>query len=125
MQQCKPDPVKYAALTSAWFVVGYLFFSMVAIREPRYDMTILFPVILFAVLFLAQVLRFLPAATREAVPIVLTLGTAALSLNAGQVPYVKGYEQAARYVTDHAPKGNIGIILGLPGRFVYLQSAPT
>jgi hypothetical protein len=106
------------ALLVAWFAGGYLFFSLISHKEPRHDLMIVFPVIVFAALavdrlggrrLIAQVAILLVGA-----------GTYFYSLFWYPPPLVSGYRDVARYVIDHAPSPGVVVFSGYrDGNFVF------
>jgi hypothetical protein len=92
-----------------WLLTGYVFFSLIALKETRHTVTILLPLAYFAVLGV----RLLTPA--RAVPI-LALGLAAASFGETiwrhPTPYLDGYGKAADYVAAHAPRGSVILFSG-------------
>jgi hypothetical protein len=114
----KAGPPWMLALMAAWFAVGYLFFSSISVREPRHDLTVLFPLVLAAGLATHRLLgrgRFAQAA-------LLGLGIATLGYSAFfyRPPAVEGYRAIAAYVAEHAPKDGVVVYSGYrDGNFVF------
>jgi hypothetical protein len=107
-----------------WLVAGYLFFSAIAVREPRHDLTILFPMVVFAVIALNRFLgRFAPKIATIAA-LVLACGTFAYTLVFRPVPFVTGYAEAAHIVTSLAPKNSVVLFSGnRDGTFIFNMRA--
>jgi hypothetical protein len=104
-------------LMLSWFAFGYLFFSAIAVREARHDLSILFPVALCAALALHWLLP-----RRMAQPSTLALGllTMAYSLVFLPVPTVRGYREIADYVAANLPHNGIVVYSGYrDGNFVF------
>jgi Dolichyl-phosphate-mannose-protein mannosyltransferase len=92
-----------------WLLTGYVFFSLIALKETRHTVTILLPLAYFAV----TAIRLLTPA--RAVP-VLALGLAAASFGETvwrhPTPYIEGYGKAADYVAARAPRGSVILFSG-------------
>ncbi len=106
-----------------WFGIGYLFFSAVSVRVPRHDIFILFPVALFAVLFLDRVLGrdgVLSGRLASPAALVLALTTFAYTIATHPVRYVAGYAEAADFVAAHAPSRDVILFSGYrDGSFIF------
>jgi len=110
-------PAWLPILMLSWFVFGYLFFSAISVRDPRHDLSILFPVVLCAALALH---RFLPRPTAQASVLVLGVLTMAYSLVFLPVPTVRGYQEIADYVAANLPRNGIVVYSGYrDGNFVF------
>jgi len=110
-------PVWLPILMLSWFVFGYLFFSAISVRDPRHDLSILFPVALCAALALH---RFLPRPTAQASTLALGVLTMAYSLVFLPVPTVRGYQEIADYVAANLPRNGIVLYSGYrDGNFVF------
>lgn len=108
----------------AWVVTGYFFFSLIMVREPRHDLMALWPMAVFAMLMIDRAARLW--GTRAS----LTLGSGVALLVAGfsviwsvavvEVPYVKGYRQAAALVDANSPPNSNVLFSGYrDGSFVF------
>ncbi len=94
----------------AWFLVGYLALSAISLRESRYDLMILYPVILLAGCGLHQVLGGrLPA---QLAVFALGIGTLIYSLAFDPPPIVSGYRAVADYVARNAPQDGLIVYSG-------------
>jgi 4-amino-4-deoxy-L-arabinose transferase-like glycosyltransferase len=102
-------PVWLSTLMLTWFAFGYLFFSAIAVREPRHDLSILLPVVVCAALALH---RFLPSRIAQASMLALGLLTMAYSLTFFPVPTVRGYREIADYVAANLPHNGIVVYSG-------------
>jgi hypothetical protein len=109
-------PRRALVLLGLWFIVGYLFFSAIDLKEERHTVVLLFPV---AVLAVAGVTRSLPCPIAPAGASVLALGTLAWTLAFAPAPRVEGYVEAARWIVDHAPPGRILFSGSRDGSFIY------
>ena len=101
----------------AWLGLGYVFFSWILFKERRHTVLILFPLVVFAV---AGLRRLLPAKAARAAALLLACGTFGYSALFGQVPYVRGYREAADYVAEHAPPNSVVLFSGeRDGSFIF------
>jgi 4-amino-4-deoxy-L-arabinose transferase-like glycosyltransferase len=108
-------------LLLAWFVWGYIFFSLIPLKEERHDIFILFPLIAFAMKFLAQEL---PRQLALACAWLLAVGTFAYTTMFDKVPYIAGVREAAHYVAQNAPPNSIVMFSGTRnGSFVFYTRA--
>jgi Dolichyl-phosphate-mannose-protein mannosyltransferase len=100
-----------------WFVVGYAFFSMIGVREPRHGLMMLLPL---GILAAAACHWVLPARLAQAGALVLGLGVFGTSLVWRPAPHVDGYREVANYVALHAPANAVVIFHGVrDGNFIY------
>jgi hypothetical protein len=100
-----------------WFFVGYLFFSSIGLKAPRFTVFLLLPVVVFAVEALN---RTLPERFKPVVMIVLAIGTFAHTLATAQVPYVSGYQEAVNYIAQVAPRQSVILFSGYrDGPFIF------
>jgi hypothetical protein len=110
-----PKPVE--RLLWVWLAAGYLFFSLIALKEPRHSVLVLLPLVLFAVAALA---RGLPE--RLATPAVLVLAGGQF-VHATQVddpPAIGGYREAAAFIAEAAPPHSLILFSGYrDGSFVF------
>jgi hypothetical protein len=107
----------FAALLIGWFVFGYVFVSMIGVREPRHGLMMLFPLILCTALALH---RFLPERWAQAAMLILGAATFGSSVIAYPPPSIGGYDAVVDYVASHAPKNAIVLFSGYrDGNFVF------
>ena len=92
-----------------WFGCGYVFFSLLALKEPRHTTLILFPIAFLAVAGLRKVL---PALAATAVVLLLAIGTFAHTVIAQPVPRISGYPDVVDYVAQHAPQHSVILFSG-------------
>jgi hypothetical protein len=105
-------------LIVAWFVLGYLTFSFIDVREPRHDLTILYPLVLVAGLGVQRL--FGGHVLAQSALVGLGVATLGYSLMFDPVPIVKGYRQIADYVAQHAPHDAVVVFSGYrDGNFVF------
>ena len=108
---------------AAWVLTGYLFFTLIALKEPRHSILIVFPLVFFSVV---AILRLLPETLGRYVAAALAVGIFAGTLIADQVPYVSGYRAAAEYVCSVAPPESVVLFSGMrDGSFIFnVRSIP-
>ena len=110
------------AFLVAWFLSGYVLFSLVALKEPRHTVFILLPMAFFAVSGLRHLLARVPAhPIGVAVCAILMFSYTVASK---PVPAVSGYRQAADYVARHAPPNSVVLFSGYrDGSFIFNMRA--
>src|SRR3954454_18454778 len=107
----------FSYLLILWFAFGYLFFSLVGVREPRHGIMIAFPLAIFAILALH---RILPRSAASAATSALGAVTFLYSLLFYPAPAVKGYTAVANYVAEHAPEDSVVMFSGYrDGNFIF------
>ena len=100
---------------AGWLVLGYIFFSLIALKDSRYTVLILLPLAFFAV---RGVVGFAPRIGPYLV-LVFSLACYGYTLLERPVPYVLGYAEAVDYVATHAPHGGVVMFSGYrDGAFV-------
>ncbi|MBS0231909.1 MAG: glycosyltransferase family 39 protein [Proteobacteria bacterium] len=105
-------------MLAVWFLGGYAFVSMIAHKELRHDLMILFPVILLAALAAVSLIRHNIAGPAT----VLLVGIATYGYSLFWYPprVVSGYREVARYVVDHAPPNGVVVFSGYrDGNFAF------
>jgi hypothetical protein len=101
---------------AGWLVLGYFFFSLIALKDSRYTVMILLPLALFAV---RGVVRFTPR-FGSLLMLAFSLVCYAYTLLERPVPYVLGYAEAVDYVAAHAPHGGVIMFSGYrDGAFIF------
>jgi 4-amino-4-deoxy-L-arabinose transferase-like glycosyltransferase len=107
-----------AIFLGSWLLVGYAFYSMIAVKEPRHILFITYPLALAAVLLIDRTLAKL--SFRYAVSLVFAAAILASTLTTGTVPAVAGTREAAEVVAQLAPpETNIAFWGSRDGTFVY------
>jgi hypothetical protein len=102
----------------AWVVIGYAFYSTIAIKEPRHILFITYPLTVAAVLPLDRLL--VRARWRSLVVLALGIGVFATSLIVRPAPYVTGLRESAEIVARLAPPDtNVAFWGHLDGTFIY------
>jgi hypothetical protein len=113
----RPLDRSLAWLFVGWLVFGYLFFSMIGVREPRHGIMIAWPLAVFAVLALH---RILPGRVAAVVSVGLGIATFLYSLFFYPPPRIEGYAEVADYVAAHAPRDGVILFSGYrDGNFVF------
>ena len=104
-------------LLIGWTVIGYVFFTAIAVREPRHLMTALPPL---AVLAACALDRLLPRRTGGLVALAVGAGVLAWTVAYEPVPTVIGYKQMADYVAESVPADARVLFSGYrDGNFVF------
>jgi hypothetical protein len=106
----------------AWVVIGYAFYSAIAVKEPRFILFITYPLPVAAVLLLDRL--FVRVPWRSLVVLALAIGVFATSLITRPVPYVTGLRESAEIVAGLAPPDtNVAFWGHLDGAFIYAMRA--
>jgi len=101
---------------AGWLVSGYVFFSLIALKDSRYTVMILLPLVFFAV---QGVVRVTPRIGPFLI-LAFSLVCYAYTLRETPVPYVLGYAEAVDYVAAHAPRGSVVMFSGYrDGAFIF------
>lgn len=104
-------------LLLGWFVVGYLFFSMIDLKEARHSTLLLPPLLIFAGLAAA---RLLPERIGGWLAMVVAVGTGVYTWRYEPVPAVDGYAEAAGWIARNAPDNGVVMFSGYrDGSFVF------
>ena len=85
-----------AVFLIAWVVIGYAFYSVIALKEPRHILFITYPLPLAAVLLLDRL--FVRVAWRSLLVLGLVIGVFATSLILRPTPYMTGLRESAEIV---------------------------
>jgi len=93
-----------------WFLTGYVFFSLVALKESRHTTVILFPIALFSVLVLPLLFSRRVA---DLAAILLAALVFARAQYTRPAPFINGYQQAVDYVVKRAPTNSAILFSGL------------
>lgn len=104
-------------LLLGWLTVGYLFFSMIDLKEARHSTLIVPPLLILAGLALE---RFVPPRVAGALALMMVIGTGIYTWRFSPVPAVAGYAEAADWIAREAPKNTIVMFSGYrDGSFVF------
>lgn len=113
----RPWPATIERLLVVWFASGYLFFSLIALKESRHSLLILLPVVLFAV---AAAVRWLPPKVAIAAMLVLAAVQFGMTLTVDRPPAMTGYDKAADFVAAAAPAHSLILFSGYrDGSFIF------
>jgi len=88
-------------LLGGWLVIGYVFLSMIDLKEARHALVILPPLLVAAGL---SVTVLLSSRIGGASMLALVLGTGVYTWLAAPVPFYDGYREAAEWIAREAPK---------------------
>ncbi len=100
-----------------WFASGYLVFSAIDLKDLRFTMVLLFPVVVPAVLLLD---RLGPHRLGSLVAPAVALVIGAVSLALHPVPRIEGYGAAVDLIADRAPRGSTVLFSGYrDGNFIF------
>jgi 4-amino-4-deoxy-L-arabinose transferase-like glycosyltransferase len=111
-----------AIFLGSWLLVGYAFYSMIAVKEPRHILFITYPLALAAVLLIDRTLA--KVSFRYAVCLVFAAAILASTLTTGTVPAVAGTREAAESVAQLAPpETNVAFWGSRDGTFIYAMRA--
>jgi 4-amino-4-deoxy-L-arabinose transferase-like glycosyltransferase len=111
-----------AIFLGSWLLVGYAFYSMIAVKEPRHILFITYPLALAAVLLIDRTLA--KVSFRYAVSLVFAAAILASTLTTGTVPAVAGTREAAESVAQLAPpETNVAFWGSRDGTFIYAMRA--
>jgi hypothetical protein len=110
-------PRRDAIFMGTWLLSGYIFFSMISLKETRHSLLILYPLLPASIVLLC---RLLPRRLAMLASLGLAALVAATTLSARPVPWVRGYQQAANYVADHSPTPAVVLFSGYrDGSFIF------
>lgn len=114
-------PAKDLVLLSAWFLVGYLYYSAIDLKETRHDIFILLPLLVAAFIPLA---RLLPKSAAGAAAILVGVAMLSQTVATRPVLRVDGYQAAADFIATHAPKDSVVLFSGKrDGAFIFNMRA--
>jgi Dolichyl-phosphate-mannose-protein mannosyltransferase len=117
LRRAAPLEMWFGYLLLLWFAFGYLFFSLIGLREPRHGMMIAFPLAILAILALHRVL---PRPAASAAATALGIATFLYSLLFYPAPAVEGYAAVADYVAKQAPENSVVMFSGYrDGNFIF------
>ena len=105
-----------------WLIGTYLFFSTIAIKQPRHILPIGYPIVLAAVLVVSQALG--TWRWRGLVPLVIASTVLISTILSVPIPYVAGMRRAAQTVAQLAPsETNVAVWCRFDGTFVFSMRA--
>jgi 4-amino-4-deoxy-L-arabinose transferase-like glycosyltransferase len=114
-------PARDGWFLALWIVTGYLVFSAIDLKDLRFTIFILFPVVALAVVPLER-FAALAARRRRSAALVVAAGLAvvAWSLARHPVPWIAGYREAVDVVANQAPAGSTILFSGYrDGSFIF------
>ena len=104
-----------------WLLAGYVFFSCIALKEPRHTVLILLPVEFLAVFCLW---RLVPRKVGPYLAVGLATAGFAYTMSKDPVPAIDGYRAAVAYVAEHAPRNSVVLFSGYrDGSFIFNMRA--
>jgi hypothetical protein len=105
----RTGPHWFSVLLVSWFLIGYLTFSAIAVREPRHDLAILLPLVIAGTWGLYMCF---PRWWCGLVEVAFAIGVLIQSTIAYPPPTLEGYRQVANYVAATAPRNAVVIFSG-------------
>jgi hypothetical protein len=109
-------------LLSGWVVSGFIFYSVISLKEPRDILFITYPFALSAVLVVERTVAQLTL--RRIILVVVAVGVGASTLVTRPPPFVTGMRKAAQVVAQLAPpETNVGFWGTLDGTFIFAMRA--
>ena len=90
-------------------MAGYLFFTLISVKEPRHSLMVLLPLAVAAPLFLTAIL---PKPLGEFAGLALGIGTLLYTLVFCPVPRVEGYQDIALYLAKNVPHDGVVLYSG-------------
>jgi hypothetical protein len=110
-------------LFGGWFLLGYLFLSVIDLKEARHVLVIL-PVALLAPGLAIEGL--LPSRAAGPALLGLVIGTGLYTWRYAPTPYVAGYREAAEWIAREVPKDTVVVFSGKrDGSFIFnLRAIP-
>jgi 4-amino-4-deoxy-L-arabinose transferase-like glycosyltransferase len=107
-----------AAFLLIWVALGYCFYAMIAVKEPRHILFITYPIVLAAVLLLDRGLAGIPG--RAAAALGAAAAVCAMTIATRPPPYVSGMRQAAETIARLAPpESDVAFWGRFDGTFIY------
>jgi hypothetical protein len=116
IQNDKPDLLMFLF----WFIVAYLFYSLIALRMPRNVIQFIFPLSYFSVWLIVQVSNAKRQWISASVTGILAMITVYIGIVLTNVQFVDGYREAALYAQQNIASGkNILFHGNRDGSFIY------
>jgi hypothetical protein len=111
-----------AVFLFAWVMIGFTFYTIIALKETRHVLFITYPFTLAAILFLDWLLSRIKF--HSAIISVAASGLLIHTLTTGTVPFLTGPRWAAQMVAQAAPPDtNVGFWGESDGTFIYAMRA--
>lgn len=100
-----------------WFLIGYVFFSLIDLKEARHSIMILPPIAVAAAYLGQEITRRIRLGWLAPIG---ALAYAGYTLYVHEVPRLQGYREAAQRAAEIAPPGDIVLFSGYrDGAFIY------
>lgn len=100
-----------------WLLAGYLFFSLISLKDPRFSLPATFPLYIFAALALNAMF---PRRFATASLLIISAAEFGYTMIYDPVPYMKGYKEAANYIASQAPRNSVILFSGYrDGSFIF------
>jgi hypothetical protein len=110
-------PPSALGLFLTWICCGYVFFSLLAVKEPRQSILILFPFVFFAVL---SARGLLGRRYGTILAVSFSILNLAFAIIFDKPPYVTGYQEATQIVCQQAPPNSAILFSGQrDGSFIF------
>ena len=107
----------------SWFVVGYIFFASIDLKETRHSLFLLLPLVMILGLACSQLSRQ-RAWLGEMIIAVIALATLFTTVTARHVHFVDGYRDVVRFVSEVAPPNSNVLFSGYrDGSFIFEMRA--
>lgn len=117
----KAESIKALPFWAMWFVIGYLFFSSIDLKEARHSVFLLAAVVFVAVWFLDVLLSKKMAVGALCL---VVASTAATTVFERPVFYIKGYAEVVDLIAKQAPRDSVVLFSGYrDGSFVFNMRA--
>ena len=101
----------------AWLLLGYAFFTVIAVSSQRYTIFLVFPLVLFSIL---AIVRCLPPRIAAYFAVLFAVWSFSHTLIKQHIPRITGYREAAHYVCSVAPADSAVLFSGWrDGSFVF------
>ncbi|WP_198531226.1 ArnT family glycosyltransferase [Thauera phenolivorans] len=103
-----------------WGMVGYVFFSLIDLKEARHSIFVLPPIVMLACALLVQIKKLGCTRTANFLWIALPAAVVFQTVYFRPVWYVGGYAAAAEFIADHAPENSSILFSGTrDGSFIF------
>jgi hypothetical protein len=103
-----------------WIIVGYVFFSLIALRMPRNTIQIVFPLAYFSIWLINKLDQLISQLYVSIISLTIALITAYIGIIVHDIHWVDGYQEAAQYSQQNTPNGTKIIFHGnRDGSFIY------
>lgn len=101
-----------------WILWGYVFFSLIALKEQRHSIFILYPIVLLSILIIYKIFNHRKFSCLISIAVALFYLIDSLFFK--QTPYIDGYKEAANFTAQYAPPHSAVLFSGYrDGSFIY------